>query len=211
MFALLDEFAEKAKSPRIWTNLQRERRSFLGLFVSIGAGVLIGCSSWYQVRRAKQDLHLLFELELLLAQLDGLVNVAIAQGNVTKALQSMKLLVGKVGEYGFKASRFFEQLEGRLSAQDYAELKQGAMAITVGLDTLEQFENTKTGDTPIDAITEALITMQSGIRLARSKTRELIEHSTFFFITAFRAYTRTQLDLFEWGEEFPACIQEIAD
>jgi len=179
VFALLDEWAEKANSPKRWTNLQRERRSFLGLLVSISAGVLVGTRSWYQTRRAKQDLHLLFELELLLAQLDGLVNVAIAQGNAREALPSMKLLVGKVGEYGFKASRFFEELEGRLSAEDYDELKQGVMAVTVGLESLDLLETPKTGEPPTAKLSEALITMQSGIRLARSKTRALIDDRTF--------------------------------
>ncbi|HZE70172.1 MAG TPA: hypothetical protein VE135_11690 [Pyrinomonadaceae bacterium] len=176
IFSLMDEMAGKVKAPKSWTKIAQSRRSFLGLLISTLSGVIVGSWSWYANRIAKQELHLLFEVEVLLAQLEGLINVSIAQGSALKALQSIKVLVGKIGEYGFKASQLFSKLERQLPPEDYEELKNGAMAITVGLDTLD---NMKPEEQLSDEITKALISMQSGIRLARTKTRELIDERTF--------------------------------
>ena len=53
---------------------------------------------------------------------------------------------------------------------EYGNLKRGAMAITVGLDTLEMPRAPDSGPTVISA----LVNMQTGIRLARSQARRLI-------------------------------------
>lgn len=166
----LDEWAQHAKRPRKWASVDRQRRAILTLSVSAVWGLVGGTFAWFKSRQAARVRDLLFDLEVLLAQLDGLVSSALVQGNVHTSLGPIQLLVGLIGKYGFKAASILSELEERLSEAEYESLKQGAMAITVGLDTLEMPQAPDSGPT----VTSALVNMQSGIRLARSQVRHLI-------------------------------------
>jgi hypothetical protein len=169
LFALLDWWADKA---RLTANLSRGRRSFLGLIVSFIGGLLIGSYTWYEDKRARQTLHLLFEFEVLLAQLEGLVSAALAQGDVTKLLPSIETLVDKIDEYGSKAARLLPELRERLSGHDSADLELGASMIISGLGNAKR---ATIGERKTDGDNSPLITIQKGVSLARAKTRELID------------------------------------
>lgn len=166
----LDEWAQHAKRPRRWFSLDRQRRAFITLSISALWAMIGGSFYWFNERRAARVRDLLFDLEVLLAQLDGLVASALVQGNVHNSLAPIQVLVGLIGKYGFKAADILSELERRLSGDEYESLKEGAMAITVGLDDLETPRAPDSG--PI--VISALVRMQSGIRLARSQVRHLI-------------------------------------
>ncbi|HXM34394.1 MAG TPA: hypothetical protein VN920_04365 [Pyrinomonadaceae bacterium] len=170
MFALLELWANKFKLTG--ASLSQPRRSFLRLIASFVVGLLIGAYWWRRNKRANQELKLLFELELLLAQLEGLVNATLAQGDVVKLLPLIKTLVSKIGEYGSKTTRLLTELEEQLSPGDYYDLRLGASMIAHGLDHIE---NPTARDLQTDANNNPLITIQKGILLARTKTRELID------------------------------------
>lgn len=171
VLALLDWWIERAGPNRNGSH-SKTRRSFMRLIVSLVGGAVIGSYVWYRSKTVKQDLQLLFELELLLAQLDGLVNAAIAQGDATKILPSIEVLVEKLGKYGDRTHPILSELEDRLSPYEYADLRYGAAAIAAGYDKLE---TAVTRNEMRNEIGEFLITMQKGIRQARTKTRELID------------------------------------
>ena len=166
----LDEWAQHAKRPRKWIALDRQRRAFLTLSISAVWGFIGGSFLWFTERGAARVRDLLFDLEVLLAQLDGLVASALVQGNVRTSLEPMQVLVGLIGKYGFKAADILSELQERLSNDEYDALKRGAMAITVGIDALETTRGVDSGPT----VMSALVNMQSGIRLARSQVRRLI-------------------------------------
>ena len=170
VLTVLDEWAQHAKRPRKWIGLDRQRRAFFSLSFAAVWGLIGGPFFWFAARGAARVRDLLFDLEVLLAQLDGLVASALVQGNVHNSLEPIQVLVGLIGKYGFKASNILSELEQRLSDDEYGNLKRGAMAITVGLDTLEMPRAPDSGPTVISA----LVNMQSGIRLARSQARRLI-------------------------------------
>lgn len=169
-FALLEWLTERATPAD--ADVSRPRRSFLRLILALLGGVLIGSYAWHRDRQLRQELQPLFELELLLAQLDGLVNAALAQGDMTKLLPLIKELVSKIGEYGSKATRLLTALREQISPQDYYDLHTGAGKIAYAL---EQLENPTASDSKKDTSNNPLINMQEGIRLARAKTRELID------------------------------------
>jgi len=168
-FALLEWWTERAAP--IEADVARPRRSILRLSLAFVGGVLIGSYSWRRNRLSRQVLDHLFELELLLAQLDGLVSAALAQGDMTRLLPLIKELVSKIGDYDSRTKPALTDLEDRLSPHDYYDLRLGASMIAGGLNHLED-------PTPEDlkaGINDALLTMQKGIRLGRTKTRELID------------------------------------
>jgi hypothetical protein len=173
--SLLNEWSEKSHRPVKWAGLSAQRRSFLIMMSSFIAGISYGSWSWYDKSRQETSLSLLFELEVLLSQLEGLVNVCIAQRDIRQSIGPMTVLVDRIGKYGFKAARLMQQLESLLPADDYQELKRGAMAITVGLDSLQS--RSHAGPPDQDDI-DSLINMQSGIRHAKSQTRRLINERT---------------------------------
>jgi hypothetical protein len=166
----LDEWAQHANRPRVWVKVNRQRRAFLALSVSAVWGFVGGPFFWFAARRAARIRDLLFDLEVLLAQLDGLVSSALVQGNVRHSFEPIRVLVGLIGRYGFKAADILSELQQRLSGAEYEYLKRGAMAITVGLEALE----TPGGPDSGPPVISALVEMQSGIRLARSQARRLI-------------------------------------
>jgi hypothetical protein len=166
----LDEWAQHAKKPRRWFTLDRQRRAFLTLSISALWGMIGGSFYWFTERREARVRDLLFDLEVLLAQLDGLVASALVQGNVHNSLAPIRVLVGLIGRYGFRAADILSELKTRLSDDEYDSLKRGAMAITFGLEVLEMPRAPDSGPTVISA----LVNMQSGIRLARSQVRHLI-------------------------------------
>ena len=166
----LDEWAQHAKRPRGWTGVDRQKRAFFTLSVSTVWAFVGGPYFWFTARSDARVRDLLFDLEVLLAQLDGLVASALVQGNVRYSLKPIQVLVDLIGKYGFKAANILSELEQRLSNNEYISLKRGAMAITVGLDTLEMQKGPDSGPTVMDALVE----MQGGIRLARSQVRRLI-------------------------------------
>ena len=107
--------------------------------------------------------------------LDGDVLAALAQHDATKLLPLIKPLVNKLGEYGSKTTYLFAELEAQLSYGDFADLQLGASMIAHALDRLE---NATAGDLYTTGDNDPLITMQKGIRLARTRTRELIDERT---------------------------------
>jgi hypothetical protein len=170
MLTALDQWAEHAKRPRKWVVMDRQRRAFLALSISSLWALIGGSVSWFTSLRTTRVRNLLFDLEVLLAQLDGLVASALVQGNVRTSLESIQVLVGLIGKYGFKAANILSELQQRLSEDEYDDLKGGAMAITVGLEALEMPQAPDSGSTVLTALVE----MQSGIRRARSQVRHLI-------------------------------------
>ena len=174
VLTVLDEWTQHAKRPSRWVVLDRQRRAFLVLSVSSVWALIGGSVSWFTSRRTTRVRNLLFDLEVLLAQLDGLVASALVQGNVRTSLGPIQVLVGLIGKYGFKAANILSELQQRLSEAEYDDLKQGAMEITVGLDALEMLQAPDSGA----AVLSALVDMQRGIRLARSQVRHLINERT---------------------------------
>jgi len=81
----------------------------------------------------------------------------------------------QLGEYGFKAARLMSRLEELLPEAEYRQLQSGAMSITVSLYTLEQPDQSKLDSRSVN---EALITMPTGIRTARSAARRMIYERT---------------------------------
>ena len=169
-FALLEWWTERGTPAD--PNVSAPRRSFLRLMAALVGGLLIGSYSWHRNRQSRQELQQLFELELLLAQLDGLVSAALAQGDMARLLPFIKELVKKIGEYGSRTKPALTQLEEQLSDHDYLDLRQGASMIAGGLNHIEE---PTPADLKADGINDSLRTMQKGIRLARAKTRELID------------------------------------
>lgn len=168
-FALLGWLTERATPAD--AGVSRPRRSFLRLILALLGGVLIGSYAWHRNRQSRQELEQLFELELLLAQLDGLVNAALAHGEMPRLLPLIKELVQKIGDYDSRTKPALDWLEGLLSHQDYDVLRQGASMIAGGLN---QIEHPIAEDSKV-SINDSLRTMQTGVRIARAKTRELID------------------------------------
>jgi uncharacterized protein YjiS (DUF1127 family) len=170
-FALLEWWTEKRATPAD-RDASRPRRSFLSLMIALVGGLLIGSYSWHRNRQSRQELQQLFELELLLVQLDGLVKAGLAQGDINRLLPLIKELVKKIGEYGSRTKPALKQLEEELYPHDYAVLRQAATLIAGGFNHIE---NPTPDDSTAAGINDSLLTMQEGIRLARAKTRELID------------------------------------
>lgn len=120
-----------------------ERRSIVKVVFSLIGGVIIGSYMWSEKRQAKQTLQLLFELELLLAQLDGLIGAALAQGDATKMLTSLDSLVEKLDDYETRAEFVMPALHDRLPLQDYQDLIQGTEMIVSGFDALQHPKDTE--------------------------------------------------------------------
>ena len=171
VFAVLDGWAEKTKKPKKWIRINKERRSFLVLFASTIVGIFIGSFRWYERRKDKEILENLYDLEVLLAQLSGLVNSAIMQKEIKYTFEPIKSVADRIGKYGFKASRTLLNLQKLLPESDYLELKKGAMMITVGLEIIEVPEDK---EDPTKNLINALINMQGGINRLQVKTRDLI-------------------------------------
>jgi hypothetical protein len=173
LFALLRLWNDRVRP--VDEKRARDRRSVLALIGAAVGGILIGSYWWHVNRRARRQLQLLFDLEVLLAQLEGLVNASLAQQDVTKLLPLIKTLVEKLGEYGSKTTPLFTELESELSYGDFADLRLGASIIAYALD---QIQNPTSRDLSLTGDNNPLIAMQKGIRLARAKTRELIDART---------------------------------
>lgn len=163
VFSLLNDWSEKSSYPKRWSALETDRRSFLLLWFSIGIGFIGGTTTWFIERKNRRIIFDLYELEMLLAQLEGLVTVALVQKDVKSTLPSIKMIVSKIGEYGFKAARLLKKLEDSLPYDEYRVIRRGAMAITVGLNYFEVNPNAHFSDEGV----KALVNIQSGIREAR--------------------------------------------
>lgn len=168
-FTLLDWLADKTRMMPATVN--RERRLILSLFASIAAGSLTGAYVWYENRRAKQTLSNLFELELLLAQLEGLVGAALAQEDQTRILPSIEGVVDKIGDYGSRTVGLVPQIETQIPARDFNDLNLGTSMIISGLADARA---PKAVDRRVENDGNPFITIQKGVGIARTKTRELI-------------------------------------
>jgi hypothetical protein len=175
LLTLIGDWAEKAGTPQRWVRLDPKRRSFIILGISVALGAVVGGGTRYLAWTKSRVLYLLFDLEVILAQLEGLTNVAIAQQDVVRTLEPIRILVQQLGEYGFKAARLMARLQRLLPAEEYKELKYGAMAITVGLEELDVPDPSALDSHAVNA---GLINMQGGIRRARAATRKLIYERT---------------------------------
>jgi len=173
VLTLLDDWSEKSGRPRGWVKQDRERRSFLILLVAAVLGTAVG--GWSSIRGSgrRKALYLLFDLEVILVQIEGLLNSAIAMGQSPTSLHALESLVAYLGLYGFKAARLLEQLQTRLPQRDYQELERGAQVMTVGLSRLKGKK--------VDSreSTDALLVMLSGARQGRAAVRKLIHERTF--------------------------------
>jgi hypothetical protein len=168
-FTLLDWLADKTRMMPATVN--RERRLILSLFASIAAGSLTGVYVWYENRRAQQTLRNLFELELLLAQLEGLVGAALAQEDQTRILPSIEAVVDKIGDYGSRTIGLVPQIETQIPPRDFDDLNLGTSMIISGLAAAKA---TKAFDHRVEKEGNPFTTIQRGVSIARKKTRELI-------------------------------------
>ena len=168
-FTLLDWLADKTRMMPATVN--RERRLILSLFASIAAGSLTGAYVWYENRRAKQTLRNLFELELLLAQLEGLVGAALAQEDQTRILPSIEGVVDKIGDYGSRTVGLVPQIETQIPPRDFNDLNLGTSMIISGLADARA---PKAVDRRVENEGNPFITIHKGVGIARTKTRELI-------------------------------------
>lgn len=168
-FTLLDWLADKTRMMPATVN--RERRLILSLFAAIAAGSLTGAYVWYENRRAKQTLRNLFELELLLAQLEGLVGAALAQEDQTRILPSIEAVVDKIGDYGSRTVGLVPLIETQIPPRDFNDLNLGTSMIISGLAAAR---TPKAVDRRVENEGDPFITIQKGVGIARTKTRELI-------------------------------------
>jgi hypothetical protein len=171
VFTLLNDWSEDSKKPANWANKDKDRRSFIILFFSVVSGSIIGSYTWFKNNKNNKIIYLLYDIEVILTQLEGLLNIVIAQGNLKYAITPITILVGKIGEYGFKARESLKALSDKLSYDEYEKLRRGAMAITVGLDTIQ---TNNIVDLSNKEALPALINMQSGIRYTLTEIKRMI-------------------------------------
>lgn len=129
--ALLDWLAGKASLTS--TTVNSRRRSILTVIAAVAGGVLVGGIVWSRHKRTKRTLQLLFELELLLAQLEGLVGVVLAQHDLTSMLPFMEAVVAKIGDYGDRTLGLMPQLEKELELNEFMALYEGTSMIISAL------------------------------------------------------------------------------
>ncbi len=167
---LLDWLAGKGRVNRDTVN--RERRFTLTSIASIAGGALVGGFVWYENKRTKKTLHLLFELELLLAQLEGLVGVVLAQHELASMLPFMEAVVAKIGDYGSRALGLMPHLEEELSIDELAELNEGTGMI---ISALALAKDNPAGDPKGNDAGSLIKTIQRGVVISKRRVRELIE------------------------------------
>lgn len=167
---LLEWLADKARVNRDTVN--RQRRSTLTSIASVAGGALVGGFVWYENKRTKKTLHLLFELELLLAQLEGLVGVVLAQHDLTSMLPFMEAVVAKIGDYGSRAVGLMPHLEEELSSGEFAQLNEGTSMI---ISALAFARENPAGDPKGQDAGSLIKTIQKGVEISRTRVRELID------------------------------------
>lgn len=166
---LLGDILVKAKWPSRWsTKFSEERRSFLVLLFALALGSAAGAFAAFTRNRRKDALFTLFDLEVKLTQLEGLVHNALAsvQKGDLSLLEAFRTYLNKYGS----------QIAQLLSRQSIAQLPATERkALDTGFAELRaSLKTAVTGGTAPQKRGDALHTMLQAIGTMRAAVRKCI-------------------------------------
>src|SRR5687767_15088282 len=129
---LVDEIAERINRPARWVSLDRSRRSFFMLAISIIGGATASIGGWFRSKRDKVSRQLLVQLDVRLLQLDGLVATALGAEREKIPYAAMAKVMEYIGDYWRRTRNLVRELQPYLEEREFQSMTVFLQALQHG-------------------------------------------------------------------------------
>ena len=99
---MISQVIIELQTPKKWRALRESRRSFIVLLTSTIGGIIAGTWAFWKSQEKKRQRKLLYDLEVKLRQLEGLVYSALSDTTPLRSLKLLEQLIGYLGSYSKK-------------------------------------------------------------------------------------------------------------
>lgn len=96
---MLSQFVKELKYPKKWVSIDESRRAFIVLTVSIILGTISGSWLYCKSKKRKQFILILYDLEVKLVQMEGLIFSALSGTSTLKSLKLLDKFLGYLDKY----------------------------------------------------------------------------------------------------------------